>query len=139
MIVRSYDPLRMQKALDMTDQNTGIDCVTWLRDRSNMMYYDDETGDVGLATLEYPGCYNLHWFFNSRGRRAITMANDMLGKFFNEEDVKLIRGLTPVDNKAACWLARKIGLTSFGVIDFPSGACELFAMTKDDFLKGQVN
>lgn len=134
MITRSYDPELMKTAVDMANNpsNEGLDHKAWLADHRNMMYTED--GNVGLATFEYPGVYNLHWLFVTRGRGAFDMANRMLYKFFTETDCKTIRGLTPVDNRAACWLARQIGCTSYGTVECLTGPHELFLMTKEDFM-----
>jgi hypothetical protein len=132
-IERSYDPELMAKALDMAHNpaNTDIDHRMWLLDRRNIMFH--ENGNVGLATFEYPGVYNIHWFFEDRGRAAIKMAHRMMDKFFQDYGAEAIRGLTPMDNKAARWLARQVGLTSYGTIECITGTHELFCMTRDDF------
>jgi RimJ/RimL family protein N-acetyltransferase len=132
MITRSFDPILMQSAVKLANNpnNTDIDYEEWLANTRNMMFHED--GNIGIATYEYPGVYTLHWFFLARGREAIDLAKRMLDKFFSETDCQTIRGLTPVDNKAARFLARKIGLTSYGVFEFLNGPCELFCMTRSN-------
>jgi hypothetical protein len=142
VIERSYDVSLMKQALGScpTDRNEGINCNDWLANHRNVMLVDGD--DVGLGTFEYPGVYNIHWFFVSRGRGAIDAAKRLLTEFFNNYDVQTVRGLTPTSHAyaGARWLGRKIGLTSYGEVTYPNGEeCELFIMTKNEFEKGQEN
>jgi hypothetical protein len=128
---RSFDPVIAKNAVEVIEQNKGLDWQLWLDDHRNVMLVDG--GDVGMATFEYPGFYNLHWFFESRGRAAIKQAHAMMDKFFKDFDVSVVRGLTPIDIKPARWLARQIGFKSYGTVEYPDGPYELFIMTKQEF------
>jgi hypothetical protein len=58
----------------------------------------------------------------------------MIAKMFDDHEAQVLRGLTPVDLKAARWLAKKVGLTSYGVLEFPNGPHEIMMITKQDYL-----
>lgn len=105
----------------------------WLNTLDNRMYVEGRS--LALFTYEYPGVYTGHWFFTDehRGREAIKLARRILTKFFQEENVQIIRGLVKVENKPSRWAARQAGFTSHGIFEFPKGAHELFTLTKDDF------
>lgn len=109
----------------------------WLEDTRNFMYAKGKS--VGLATYEYPGMYNIHWFFSEadRGRKALTLARQMIDALFKDSDAKAVRGITKVELKAARWACRQIGLVSYGIMDFPAGPCELFCITKEQFYEGK--
>jgi hypothetical protein len=136
MIERSFDITKMQEAFKLTPgRNEGIDCQAWLDSPGNIMWVEGD--NVGLATFEYPGVYNAHWFFNVRGRQALALAKAMLDHHFKETDARTIRGLTPVEYKGARWLARQIGMKSYGELEFPDGPYEMFFLTREDFYKEQ--
>jgi hypothetical protein len=98
-----------------------------------MLVSDD---DIGLATYEYPGMYTVHWFFVSRGRKAINLAKDMFDYMFKHHEAKALRGLTPEDKKAARWASRQTGMKSYGLVPNEKGKLhELFIITKEDFYK----
>lgn len=149
-MIRSFDPEIMRKAFEphVRYHDDKMDYDAWIGNRKNVMYVIDN-GDVGLATYEYPGLYNVHWFFNqTRGKAAIKLAQEMLDALFQDEGAQIVRGLTPVDLKPARWLAKYIGFKSYGVVKCPEddgpneGFCELMLLTKHEFYenyKGKTN
>lgn len=91
--------------------------------------------NVGLATYELPGVYNIHWYYNVRGRQALDLATAMLVKLFNDYDAQVIRGIVRVDLKPSRWGARQVGLKSLGIFRYEDGTeNEVFYTTKDEFL-----
>ena|SRR5690349_4767935 len=127
----------MEEALQLCPGANGDwnDYSGWLEDDRNIMAVDGK--DTGLATYNYPGVYSVHWFFKSRGRDALNQARAMLDWLFQNSDAKAVRGLTKEHIKAARWLARQIGFTSYGIIEFADGPYELFCMTKEEFYNGR--
>lgn len=109
------------------------DLRTWFDNPNHVMLSDGDS--VGLGTLEYPGLYNLHWFYTVRGRQALNLARDMLRFLFEQKNAKGVRGWIRTDLKPSIWGARQMGLKSLGVIDNH----ELFFMTKEDFYKDEIN
>jgi hypothetical protein len=133
LITRSFDIETARNAAESVPSTEGMDWEAWLGDTRNVMFTIDN-GDVGLATFEYPGLYNVHWFFNNtKGRAAINLAEEMLNELFTVHGAEAIRGFTPVEVKTARFLAKYVGLTSYGFVDTENGLCELMIMTKDEF------
>jgi hypothetical protein len=129
---RSYDETILQRISDQWPKFVPPHLVDgYLASGHHAMFVDDE--DVGIATMEYPGVYTVHWFFESRGREAIKQARAMVDELFQTTDAKLLRGLTEVSLKGARWAARQFGMTSQGIFTFPDGEYELFTITKDEF------
>jgi hypothetical protein len=137
MITRSFDPEVMKTAFTLSPEPMPreVSYEDWVGNVKNFMLVEND--NVGLATYEYPGVYTVHWFFTARGREALKLAKRMLAVLFESSDAKVIRGLTPVDLKAARWLAKQVGLTSHGVLTFADGKqCELMFVTKEEFYNG---
>jgi hypothetical protein len=129
---RSFDAGLMRTA--MGDFKEDVDCEAWVANDKNVMLVKGE--DVGLATYEYPGVYNVHWFFKVRGRKAIELAKEMLDEMFSNYGLQTMRGITRVDIRGARWAARQVGCTSHGIIEYPDGySYELFLLTKDEFYR----
>jgi hypothetical protein len=128
---RSYDLHLLKQAGGMLERNDGFDWAHWLDDENNIMLIEND--DVGLATFEYFGLYTVHWFYESRGRDAIGVAKRMIKWMFDNTGCQVIRGLTPIDIKPARWLAKHVGLKSYGTVSFADETCELMMTTKDTF------
>lgn len=137
MIVRSFDPNELKEAFKLgPHDNSSIDCEAWLNNYKNVMLV--EGNNVGIATYEYPGVYTVHWFYNVRGREAIKLAREMLDEMFNKYGCETARGLTPTNLKAARWLAKQVGLTSYGMMTCTNGEeVELMFITKEEFNNGR--
>jgi hypothetical protein len=135
MIERSFDGELLHTAYlrGHTELYNEINYQAWLDDHKNIMFTED--GSVALATYDYPGVYTLHWFFNEehRGRKALDLAHRMLTKFFAEYECHSFKGLTPVKNRAARYLARQVGCRSYGIIETNTEPHELFILTKDEY------
>jgi hypothetical protein len=131
MIERSYDPEILQAAFQELDNE--LDCQEWLDNYKNIMMIEGD--NVGLATFEYEGFYTVHWVFKSaRGRAAINLARTFLDYGF-QNGIHTYRGLTRENYRAARYLARQVGFTSYGLIQYPDEAVphELFILTKEEF------
>lgn len=140
MIERSTDVDKLQWAFDMLppEMMKGDSAEKWLAKPANVMLVEGD--NVGLATYEYPGVYTVHWFFTARGREAIKLARRMFKVMFDEYGAETLRGLTRVDLKAARWLAKQAGLTSYGFVTFKDGdEYEILFITKDEFNRQELN
>lgn len=136
MIKRVFD---LDLLLRATDQPTVTskpeDFKEWFSRPMNMMFADGE--DVGIATYQYPGCYIVHWFFKSRGRKALTLGRAMVKNLFDNYDTEVVIGFIRENLKASRWAARQIGLKSRGLMRFADGEInEVFVTTKEEFLEG---
>lgn len=137
MVTRSYDPEVFRKATEEWRDKVPEDRISeWLDNRDNIMFV---VGDnVGLATAEYPGLYNAHWFFSARGKEALDIAFAMYDELFDKYEAKAVRGITPMHLKGARYLAKRIGFTSLGVEETEDGPVEVMLLTKEDFKKEQA-
>lgn len=133
MIERSFDPVVMSKAFEPYPSLTpnAFDWKAWLDNHDNIMLVEGDS--IGLLTYEYEGVYNPHYFLKERGRAALDLTKRMIAQAFRDYDVKVMRGITPADNKAARWAARQVGCTSHGLVSAPEGDYEIFILTKDSF------
>jgi hypothetical protein len=135
MIIRSYDAELLLKACRRCptwDDEAEFDPAAWLENTNNVMLTDGDS--VGLATYNRPGVYSVHWFFKVGGRQAINLAREMLGVMFNEHGAEAIRGLTPESIKAARWLAKQVGMKSYGFVEYHDDQPhELMIMTRQEF------
>lgn len=75
------------------------------------------------------GKYQGHFFFEDRGAKAFATALLLLDKAFSSF-ATIIQGLSPISHSGSKWLAKKVGGTSYGIIQTINGPCELFIMTK---------
>lgn len=132
MMERSYDADAFRKGASLYPEGfeDDFDYEGWLADRNNIMYVCGD--NVGLATYEYPGVYNAHWFFTVRGRGAIALAREMYDQLFNHDGAEMVRGLTPVHLRGARWLAKQLGFISLGIVD-DDDPHELMCLSKADF------
>jgi hypothetical protein len=134
-VIRSYDPellLEACRRCPTWDDEAEFDPAAWLENTNNVMLTDGDS--VGLATFNKPGSYSVHWFYNVHGRAAINMAREMLRIMFEEYDAKTIRGLTPVSLKAARWLAKQVGMKSYGIVEYHDDQPhEIMIMTRQEF------
>lgn len=112
------------------DEFGGVDANDWLVSPNNIAI-TDSVGNWGLFHRQVDGIYTGHYFFETKGKEAKRLAIEMVDLFFDSTGEKILRGITPVYNRAARWMSRQIGFKSLGEIDTDHGPCELFIMTKD--------
>lgn len=135
--MRHYNPPELAQAMEpYYNELVGFNPIEWLKDERNIALTDG-LGSFSLFEYNLPGVYTGHWFFQVRGKEAIRLAEQMLSEIFSDAyDVKVIRGLTPLQNLGARWLAKRMGFTGNGVTQTENGPCELFILTKDQYRSG---
>ncbi len=93
-----------------------------------------EDKSLGLFQTEFPGVFSGHYMFTVRGEAAFDLAKRMLREMFRQYGAKVIIGLVPTKNRAACLLTRRLGFTGHGNVDLPGvGENEMFILTEKDF------
>ena len=133
VIVQTKDFFIIDGAIDQYRGMAGDgDLQEWIDTDGNKAFVDD-LGNVGILHRDSPNVYDSHIFFKSRGREAITRAKEMMSFGFENTDCLVMRGYTPVDNRAARWINRQLGYTSYGVLSQLNPPCELFIVTKQEF------
>lgn len=94
-----------------------------LRDKNDLAFFENES----------KGVWSGHYFFESRGKTALTLAKSFLKEFCQEIQPNIIKGLTPLEKLGARWMSRQLGFKSYGVVQTIVGPCELFILTKEDW------
>ncbi len=134
--MRIYDLGKIKTAIQSLVKSTEkVDVEEWLADPTNIAL-ENEHGDLALFEYGFPlkKIYSGHYFFKSRGRQALQAARDFLDEIFNPcYNINVITGFTPVDNKAARWISRRVGFTSHGFEEIHGKEYELFILTKKEF------
>ena len=110
---------------------TNFDAEDWLSDTRNIALVIDQ--DIALFAEDFPGCYEGHYFFKSRGRQAVKNALSFLNSAFMDYGAEVIKGLTPHMNRPAMWMSYRLGFKSYGTVDHHRGECEIFCLTKSEF------
>lgn len=103
----------------------------WLKNPDNLAITDGEGNFALFEKTLGDGVYTGHYVFQSRGKEAKEIALQMLDYLFENTDIRVVRGLTPLTKLAARWMSRQIGFKSQGVIHTDFGPCELFVIVKD--------
>lgn len=139
MVERSYDREVLANALSMYEDmvSDDFDIDEWIEDKKNVVLKEGDS--LGLFEYEYNGVYSAHYAFSARGRAAIDLSRRMLNEMFARQGAKAIRGMTPIDNRAARWMNRQIGCTSQGVFETPVGTYELVTITLHEFYQNDKN
>jgi hypothetical protein len=116
-------------AIDTAPLNRGLKGVDWLAREGNIPVTFDN-GDVTLFDDEGDGIYQVHFLFQSRGRKAIEHARESFRIMFTEHECRLIFGLVPDFRRDVKMLARWAGGHSAGMRETSEGLCELFVLSK---------
>ena len=129
-ISRCYDSAAIRDMIGDVD----VDVDRWLAADENVALIDTETGSIAMFEYLSPEVYTGHYFFShqARGRKAIDLGKAMLWVAFSKF-AKVIRGMTPLQNRAARWMSRQLGFISYGAVSPIEGPCELFMLTRDEF------
>lgn len=134
MIYRSFDVVEVVKAVSLySDEVIGFHPESWIADDKNIALTDGE-GNYNLLEYELPGVYTGHTFYIKRGRAAKAHLHEALRVAFTDFPVEVIRGLTPIKLVGARWMARQGGFKSHGVVQTLAGPCELFILSKHEYL-----
>jgi len=108
----------------------GFEPREWITIKDNIALIDAEN-NYAMFEKGDDGYYTGHYFFNARGRKALRIAKAMLYFLFSHTDIKVVRGLTPLQKLGARWMSRQLGFKSYGVVHTQSGPCELFILVKE--------
>lgn len=137
--MRIWDAVKIDAAINtLLKDNEQVDAIDWLSDPVNIAL-ENEQGDIALFEygLPHKKIYSGHYIFKSRGKAAIQAARDFLDEIFNScYNISIVMGLTPVEYRAAKWLTRRIGFTSYGIEEIRGKQYELFILTKKEFENG---
>jgi hypothetical protein len=105
------------------DSGKRPDFTAFLSDHNNVALIEGEGG--ALFVWRGPGIYEVHVFFEQRGRAVIELSRRMLAHM-RERGAKLFWAAVPVESRHVIMFTRLMGWKSQGFGDFPQGRCELF-------------
>jgi hypothetical protein len=120
---------QIAEAIDTAPLNRGLKGADWLKHSRNVPVTFDN-GDIVLFDDEGDNIYQVHFLFQSRGRKAIEHARESFKIMFTEHGCDLIFGLVPDFRRDVKMLARWAGGHSRGLRSTSEGPCELFVLSK---------
>ena len=94
-------------------------------------------GDDAVAMFEVktPTVFEGHFFFGPtcRGFKAIRIARLMVDWLFQNTRLIMLVGETPIENRGACFMAKKIGMVSDGTMTKPKGSYEYHHLLRSEW------
>ena len=135
-ITRSFDWVNLKDSMSEFFKDwEGFDPKSLVEDKDNWLLTD---GSENYSLFEYKsrGIYEGHYLFkNARGREAVNLSLSMLKTFFNLTDAKVIVGRTPLYQKGALWLNKKLGFEHLTYEERMGDDYEVVVLTKERFTK----
>lgn len=106
------------------DSGEEVDFTHFLSCPLNVALIEGEGG--ALFVWRGPGIYEVHVFFEQRGRAVIELSHRMLA-MMREHGATMFWAAVPVESRKVLMFTRLMGWKSHGVQDFPHGWCEVFS------------
>jgi hypothetical protein len=131
MIRRIFDPKIIFEKTDGWNYG-GFDPTEWVFNPYNVALLTDDK-DLNMFQWFKPGVYFGHYFYDSRGKDAVRTALNTRDYFFTHYPVTSIVGFTPVSQKGAMWLTKRIGFSQYGEIDSDKGPEVVSVLTRDEW------
>lgn len=101
------------------------DISSFLADRNNVCLIEGEGG--AIFVWRGPGIFEVHVFFEQRGKAAIALSHEMLD-WMRARGARLFWAAVPIESSSrrVIMFTRLMGWDSQGFGDFPQGRCEIF-------------
>lgn len=133
-VIRSYDWEDLEFIVEKySGEFINFDAKKIVEDEDNILLRNNKM-DYGLFEYDEDGVYFGHYMFRSRGfENTVASAREILNHFFNNYNVNLIIGLTPVWHKGALKLNEALGLEKLSSVTLPHGIYNIVTLTKDTF------
>lgn len=136
--MRIFDANKASVAISslLKDENR-CDPVEWIANTKNICL-QNANGDLALFEYGMPKVMTGHYFFQSRGKKALEAGHAFLDEIFNPcYNIEVITGLTPLTNLGARWFSRRLGFKSQGAVTVRGKSYEMFIMTKKEFTENE--
>jgi hypothetical protein len=125
--------LRLAALSDVSDVNRWIerdsgrevDFTDFLSNPMNACLIEGDGG--ALFVWRAPGIYEVHVFFEQRGREVIEISRRMLDYMRNEFEARWFWAAVPTQSRHVIMFTRLMGWKSQGKAFFPHGLCEVFS------------
>lgn len=98
--------------------------AAFLADRMNVCLIEGEGG--AIFVWRGPAIYEVHVFFEQRGREVLKLSREMLRIMREEHGARLFWAAVPVESRHVIMFTRLMGWKSRGVENLAHGWCELF-------------
>lgn len=133
IITRCYDPILVDNAIKSLLKYDTVDVHEWLANPENIVLIDEDN-NMALFEKGIKHIYSGHYFFQCRGKKALTVARNFLDNLFNScYNIDVLMGLVPLRHLGARWLSRQLGFKSQGIIKHYDQPYEMFILYKKDF------
>jgi hypothetical protein len=80
----------------------------------------------GTVRVARPRHFEVHVFFEQRGKEVLRLSREMLEIMRSEHGAKLFWAAVPVESRRVIMFTRLMGWKSQGLADLSHGRCELF-------------
>lgn len=133
--MRTFDVDLVSKAVSQYGKVTGFYPEEWLQDKNNVALTNDNE-DVALFQRTEEGLSSVygHYFFWSRGKKAVKAAKEFLVEIFTGPyNVEVIIGLTPVEHKGAVWMNKQLGFKTVAVMPSIHGDMNMVLLNKSEW------
>lgn len=134
MRIHDVEKVKLAFRLFLKDNADSVNAQEWVDNPKHIVLENDD-GDLALFEPGIKHVYSGHYYFKSRGRKAIEAGKSFLDEFFNTcYNIDVLTGLVPIKHLGARWLSRQLGFSSHGVVDYIDNKhYELFILTKKEF------
>lgn len=105
------------------DSGKRPDFTDFIADRMNVCLLSGEGG--ALFVWRGPGIFEVHVFFEQRGKEVIRLSREMLD-WMRDHGAKLFWAAVPVESRRVVMFTRLMGWRSRGTEHLSHGVCELF-------------
>lgn len=116
-------------AIDTSPLNRGLQGVDWVNDPRNIPIVEED--DIALFDFEQPGVYQVHFLYESRGRKAIDFTKEAFRRMFEDHGAKMIFGLVPDFRRDVKLVARWAGGKCVGKRATDEGMCEVYVLSHE--------
>ncbi len=126
--MRRAQPSQAEQVAEWVYRDSGVSRPevwrTFLSDPMNVCLIEGEGGAVFI--WRGPGIYEVHLFFEQRGRAAIELIRRMFKVMRSKFGARLMWAAIPIESRKVIMFARLVGWKSQGVAELAHGHCELF-------------
>lgn len=119
----------VEDAEDVNDwiwRDSGVkpEFTAFLADRMNVCLIEGAGG--ALFVWRGPGIFEVHVFFEQRGKEVLRLSREMLEILRRDYGARLFWAAVPVTSRHVIMFTRLMGWKSQGLADLSHGRCELF-------------
>jgi hypothetical protein len=124
--MRRASPDDVEDINDWVWRDSGVrpDFTQFLADRMNVALIEGAGG--ALFVWRGPGIFEVHVFFEQRGREVLKLSHRMLDYMRSGHGAKMFWAAVPVGSRHVIMFTRLMGWKSQGHADLSHGRCELF-------------